>query len=108
MDGPNGNHFKDKIARLSAAIEEGTRKISIKDQCFPMVVGLGAVVPFATMLVFFLWRPSFVRKNEGSKNTISVKKLFWVSILSTLFIWATMYVVNMYRGFDKMALACVV
>lgn len=100
--------FRDKVAQLSAAIDEGSRQVSLKDQCFPMIVGIGAVIPFATMLVLFLTKPSFVKKYEGKKTTLSTKKLFWYSIGITLLVWCMMYVVNIFKGFDKMAMACVV
>lgn len=101
-------NFKDRIDRLSSAINRETKNVSIKDQCMPTMVGIGIVVPFASMLVLFLARPSFVKKYEGNRSSISIKKLFIYTILSTLIIWASMYVFNMYKGFDKLAMMCVV
>jgi hypothetical protein len=100
--------FKDKVQQLSAAIDEGTRKVSLKDQCFPTVVGIGVVVPFGTMLVLFLTRPYFVRKYEGNKSTLNVKRLFWYSMGITLLIWGMMYLFNLFKGFDRLAMMCVV
>jgi len=100
--------FEERVKKLSAAIDAGTRKISVKDQCFPTVIGIGAVVPFATMLVLFLTRPSFVKRYEGNKSNLNVPKLFWYSMGITIFVWCAMYIFNLYKGFDKLAMMCVV
>jgi hypothetical protein len=111
--------FKDKVAQLSAAIDEGTRKVSITDQCLPMIVVIGAIVPFAAVLILFLTRPSFVKNydptgrrlsgdDEGNKSSIGVKKLLWYTTLISMFTWCVMYVANIYKAFDRMTMACVV
>jgi len=100
--------FEDRVKQLSAAIDAGSRKISAKDQCFPTVIGIGAVVPFATMLILFLTRPGFVKRYEGNRSSLNVPKLFWYSMGITLVVWGMMYIFNMYKGFDKLAMMCVV
>jgi len=100
--------FERKVDQLSAAINEGSRRISIKDQCFPTAIAMGTTVPFATMLILFLTKPFFVKRYEGNKSTIDIKKLFWTTFFATITIWAGMYVFNKYRGFDKLTMTCVV
>lgn len=100
--------FREKVDQLSAAIDEGHRRVSIKDQCFPTAVATGVVAPFATMLILFLSKPSFVRRSEGTRSVLSVKKMFWYTLGITILIWGMMYIFNMFRGFDRVAMMCVV
>ena len=110
----NGTSSRDdsllnaRINKLSQSIDEGTRKVYIKDQCFPTVVAVGATVPFITMLVLYLTKPFFVKRYEGSRSLLDVKKFFWYSMLITIVVWGGVYIFNKYRGFDKLAMMCVV
>jgi drug/metabolite transporter (DMT)-like permease len=100
--------IKDKIKNLSDAINDNIRKVSIKDQCFPTAIAIGSVVPFVTMVSLFLFKPRFVQKKEGSKSLRDPRKIFWWTLLLTIGIWICMTGFNYYKGFDSLAMMCVV
>ncbi len=107
MSAPSGT-FKQRLDKLTDALDASTRRVSVKDQCFPTVIAIGVVVPFATMLVLFLTKPKFVQKKEGNKSLRDSTKIFWYTLGLTMLIWGGMYVANKYHGFDKLAMMCMI
>lgn len=91
--------FQEKIQKLQAATEEGEKRLTAKERSIPTIVIIGAVVPFALLLIFFLVQPSFVQKKEGSKYVRDNKKLFYWTIGLTLAAWLGLYLWTWCRGY---------
>jgi hypothetical protein len=98
--------FKQRVAELDAALREGERKVVSKDNCFPISLAIGAVVPFITSVVLYFLNPRILQKKEGEKGLRDGKKIFWTTIAITLLIWSGMLVYNYYIGYDKMSVLC--
>lgn len=94
--------FEEKVRQLSQAIEEGKRKINSTEQSFPTAIALGSLVPFSTMLLLFLIKPSFVKKYEGDKSVVSGYKFFFYTTLITSLLWCGMYILNRYNFFERL------
>lgn len=100
--------IKEKVRHLSSALDDSVRKISIRDECFPTAVAIGSTVPFLTMFSLFVFKPRFVMKREGNRSIRDTKRIFWWTIGLTILIWAGMWVFNYYKGFDKLAMTCMI
>jgi xanthine/uracil/vitamin C permease (AzgA family) len=102
----SSSEFRNRVADLSREIADNTKKINIRDRCFPTAVAVGAITPFLIMLTFVIANPSILQKSEGPKTSRDPKKIFWATMGTTLVAWAGIYAFNRYHGFDRASMLC--
>lgn len=80
--------FAQKVSELSNLMSDTSSKMQKKEGSVPIVIIMGALIPFFVGVGLFFGQPTFVKNVEGNRE--NTKVFFW-TVLFTVVIWVMMY-----------------
>lgn len=98
--------FAEKVAELQAATDSSSRKLALKEWCFPTLMIAGIVAPFVILILLYFLQPSFVQKQDGDKYVRDGRKIFYWSMAMTLILWLGFYLYSYCMGFNAANMLC--
>jgi len=83
--------MRKKADELQSHIEAISGKVTKKEKAFPIMMAVGAVIPFVTFAALYFIQPGFVQKKDGTKYVRSTAKTFYWTLGISIAIWAVLF-----------------
>ncbi len=99
-------NFSQKIIDLQKQINAQSKNATKKEKCIPTMLIAGIIAPILIWVLLYFLRPSFVQKRDGNKYIRCGTKVFYWTVLITVAIWVTMYLVTFCSGYKSTAMLC--
>lgn len=99
--------LNDKISRLTSKINELEQRSVTKENCFPVVTVIGIIIPFAVALIFYIFQPKVVQRQEGDKFVRDGKKVAIATCICSFIGWALLVLYTYTTGYRSSKLCAV-